>query len=416
MRPPAVRQAVLLGAVLLFASSSASCDQEANTYVEPPPPVVTVAKPVVETISEYLSFPGRLIASERVEVRARVSGILQKTDFFVPGTDVEAGQQLYQIDPRQYEAQLAAARAQLAEAEANLKRANLEYDRAKRLFEKNAGPETEVVRWEGQKAVAAAKIISAESAIEQAELDIEYTNVKAPISGRVGRNMVDFGNLVGEGEATILTDITKRDPIYAYFYLNEKDLLRVMRLYRERTASTGVDPKKDSAQELAIPVELGLDDEEGHPHKGVYEFAASGLDSESGTIELRASFKNQETPAALIPGLFVRLRMKLWNRPNMVHVSDRAVSFDQGGAYVLTVSDDGSVSRNPVVLGDLIDGLRVIESGVAAEDRVIVKGIQRARSGARVQAEEIDMSTLRISARATREPSPRNNSSAEGEK
>ena len=375
----------------------AGCE-EANTYVAPPPPKVTIAEPLVQEVTDYLEFTGTIVASAQVEVRARVSGVLQSMHF-QPGTKVNAGDLLFIIDPKEYEANLQAAEAELAGAEAQFKRAQTELTRSQRLFKNKAGPETDVVKWRGELEVARAAITGAEAKISRAKLDLGYTQVTAPISGRVGRNLVDIGNLVGEGEATILTDITSYDPMYVYFNLNERDLLRVLAKYREKVKEKGLDPSKDTEAEADIKLYMGLANEEGYPHEGIFDFGESGVDPDTGTVQLRGVFENKEKPAVLVPGLFTRVRLPIANRPDMPLVTERAIGADQSGQYLLVVNQENTVEKRNIRLGQLVDGMRVIEEGLQKDDRVIVNGMQRARPGGKVDLEQIEMASLKVSAK-----------------
>ncbi|GMQ90690.1 MAG: efflux RND transporter periplasmic adaptor subunit [Gammaproteobacteria bacterium] len=379
----------------------AGCEQ-ANTYVEPPPPKVTVARPLVQEVIDYLEFTGTTVASEQVEVRARVAGVLESMHF-QPGTQVKKGDLLFVIDPKEYQADLKAAQAELASAQAKLERAQKEFARAQKLFKQQAGSDVEVVKWRGEQQLARAAIERANADIARAELNLGYTRVTALISGRVGRNRVDVGNLVGQGEATVLTEVTDYDPMYVYFNLNELDLLRVQAMYRAEVKNKGPDPAKDRERQATIrkadiQVYLGLADEEGYPHEGVLDFAESGVDPDTGTIQLRAVFKNGDVPPALIPGLFARVRLPIAKRPDMPLVSDRAINADQSGRYLLIVNSENVVEKHNVRLGQLVDGLRVIEEGLRKDDWVVVNGIQRARPGGKADPEKIDMASLTASA------------------
>jgi RND family efflux transporter MFP subunit len=305
---------------------------------------------------------------------------------------------LFVIDPREYEAELNAANAELSSNEAQLKRANIEFERAQKLFKQKAGAETDVVKWRGQRDVARAAVLRAKAKVEKAGLNLSYTQVTSPISGRVSRNFVDTGNLVGESEPTLLTRVTRSDPIYAYFNLNERDLLRVMALYRQRAEEKGIDPRKNAEREAEIPLFLGLANEEGYPHEGIVDFAESGVDTGTGTLQLRGVFQNPGKSPVLIPGLFARLRMPIDKRDNALLVTERAIGSDQGGNYLLAVTSDNTVEKRPIRMGQLVDGLRVIEDGLQPGESVIVKGLQRARPGAKVEPEQIDMKTLTVSA------------------
>jgi len=381
---------------LLAVVALAGCE-EANTYVEPPPPKVSVAQPLVEDIIDYLEMTGTTVASARVDVRARVSGELQSMHF-QPGTEVEAGDLLFVIDPREYEAELEAARAELAAAEAQVRRAGIESQRAKNLYKKKAGSEADVVRWRGDLEVAGAEVKRAQATLDQAQLDLNYTEVVAPISGRVGRNRVDVGNFVGSGDATVLTEITEFNPMYAYFNLNERDLLRLHSAYRKRVEERGLDPRVDPDRKADIKVFLGLANEEGYPHEGIADFSESGLDANTGTLQLRGVFDNPGPVTKILPGLFGRIRMPVALRADAPLVSERAIGADQSGRFVLVVNGDNVVEKRNIVQGQLDDGMRVIEDGVEPGEWVVVNGLQRARPGAKVEPQQIDMASLRVSA------------------
>ena len=375
----------------------AACSGQSNEYVEPPPPKVTVAKPLQQEVTDYLEFTGTTHAFEEVEVRARVAGFLQSMNF-TPGTKVEKGELLFVIDPREYQAELNAANAELSSAEAQLKRASIEFMRAEKLFKQKAGAETDVVKWRGQRDVARADVLRAKAKIEKADLDLSYTQVTAPITGRVGRNLVDLGNLVGEREPTLLTTVTRYDPMYAYFNLNERDLLKVMAMNRNKIQEKGIDPAEDPVSEADIPVFLELANEEGYPHQGELDFAESGVDEETGTLQLRGVFPNPGPAPVLIPGLFVSLRMPVDKRDNALLVTERAIGSDQGGRFLLAVNSENKVEKRPIRMGQLVDGLRVIEEGLQPDESVVVNGLQRARPGAKVDPEQTDMKSLTASA------------------
>ena len=305
-------------AIALLSALMLSGCEEPNTYVEPPPPKVSVAQPLVQDVVDYLEMTGSTVASEQVEVRARVPGVLQSMHF-QPGTEVETGDLLFVIDPREYQAALEAAKAELSAAEAQVRRAEIEYRRAKNLYDKKAGSEADVVRWRGELEVARAEVERARASLDRAQLDLDYTQVTAPISGRVGRNRIDVGNLVGEGAATVLTEITDSDPMYVYFNLNERDFLRLLTAYRERIKEKGLDPAVDADAEAELVVLMGLANEEGYPHARVGDYAESGLDSSTGTLQLRGVFENAGSPPPITPGL---TRISAC-RPNRIRAESR---------------------------------------------------------------------------------------------
>lgn len=378
--------------ILLSVSVLAGCDK-ANEYAPPPPPKVTVALPQIQEVTDYLEFTGTTAASEWAEVRARVSGILLSMHF-EPGSWVKQGELLFVIDPAEYQADLQAAEAELAAAEAQYNRAKIEYSRALKLFKEKAGAEAEMVKWRVERDVASAEILRAQAKLDQAQLNLGYTQVSAPIDGRVGRDQVEIGNLVGESEATVLTEITDGDPMYVYFNLNERDLLRVMEMYRVKQREQGI----DGSHEPDIPLYLGLADEQGYPHEGRYDFADSGVDSETGTLQLRGVLENPGKAPKLLPGLFSRIRLPLDQRPDMPLVAERAIGNDQRGVYLLVVNAENTVERRSVTTGQRIDGLIVIEEGLQPQDRVVVNGLQRARPGREVDPEQAEMASLTTSA------------------
>jgi RND family efflux transporter MFP subunit len=387
---------VLVFAILAAAWLLIGCEQK-NTYVEPPPPKVTTAQPLKQKVIDYLEFTGTTRAFEQVEVRARVAGFLQSMHF-TPGTVLEKGDPLFVIDPREYRAALNAAKAELDSANAQLRRARAEFARAERLFKQKAGSEKNVVQWRGERDIATAAVAMAKAKVERAQLDLGYTKIMAPISGRVGRNLVDVGNLVGEGEPTLLTILTRYDPMYVYFNLNERDLLKVLAMYRQEIKEKGVDRDVDPDTKADIPLFLGLANEEGYPHKGVYEFGESSVDPGTGTLQLRGVFSNPGTVPALMPGLFTRLRMPFGEREDALLVTERAIGADQGGRFLLAVNSENVVEKRLIRMGQLVDGLRVIEEGLQPGDWVIVNGMQRARPGAEVDPERTDMRSLTASA------------------
>jgi len=392
-----------VGAVLA-AAVLAGCE-ESNTYVAPPPPKVTVAEPAIRDVTDYLEFTGNLVATAGVDVRARVPGVLQDMRF-EPGTRVEPGDLLFVIDPVEYEAAVDVATADVARAEARKEEAAKTLERAQTLIKRGNISKAKLDEAEANFKSSEADLLSANATLRRAKINLGYTKVTAPIAGRVGRNRVDVGNLVGEGEATVLTDITTFDPMYVYFSINERDLLRLLEVYRQRVREKGIDTTKESAQEADIVLELGLANEAGFPHQGRLDYSESRVDPRTGTIEVRGTFANEAVPPLLLPGLFARVRMPIEQLPDMPLVSERAIGSDQKGTYLLVVTGEDIVEKRPVVLGRAVDGLRVIRDGIAPTDQVIVIGLQRARPGAPVDPELIEMETLATSAQLADKPAP----------
>jgi RND family efflux transporter MFP subunit len=366
-----------IGIVVLFAAALlVACER--NQYAPPPPPEVTVARPIDREVTIYLDFTGRTEAVEAVEIRARVEGRLESMHFD-PASDVEKGALLFVIEPARYEAAAARARADLARAKADLQAAEEQLEITRAIYERKAGSRADLVARTQTRNQAKALVAQAEAALVAAELDLSYTHVYAPIAGRIDRNYVDPGNLVGAvNEPTLLATIVRQDPIYAYFEASERELLEYRA--RERLGQTA------AAEGETVEAHLGLATEEGHPHHGVVDYAANRVDPSTGTYELRAVFPNAD--GVLLPGLFARVRLPFRRHPARL-VPDAAVGTDQGGRYVLVVDDEGTVEQRRIVPGPLVDEMRVVDEGLEPGDRIVVKGLQRARAGSRVTAVEV---------------------------
>ncbi len=340
----------------------------------PPPPVVTVASVEQRVLVESEELTGRVEAVESVDLRAEVGGRLAEVHF-KSGQLVAAGDLLFTIDPRSYQAAHAAARAAVARAEALSATAAKEAARAARLLEREAVSTEEADLRQSRAAEAAADLLAARAELDRAALDLERTEVRAPISGRVSRALVTAGNLVSP--ATPLTTLVSTGEAHVYADVAEATVLRFQRLLREGRI------QKDSAGR--IPVELQLADETGYPRKGYVESTDNRLDNATGTLLVRMVFPN--TDEALTPGLFARVRVPLGApRPTLL-ISDRAVGTDQSQKFVLTVDEAGTANYRAVQLGAFLDGKRVVRSGLEAGERIIVNGLQRVRPGMSVTAQ-----------------------------
>jgi RND family efflux transporter MFP subunit len=329
--------------------------------VSPPLPVVTVRQPVKQPVTDYLDLTGTVAPSKTVNLVARVSGYLQSVGF-QDGSVVEAGQVLFVIDPQQYQQQLALN-------EAALKQAQTEYERQQQLIKENATAVSSVEKQLSQRDQAKAQM-------ELAKINLAYTRVTAPFSGRIGARQVDPGNLVGANGPTTLATLDQLMPIYVNFSLNEHDALHLYTEMRQR----GMAPKSNVGK---LPVFVGLSNEQAYPHAGVLNFSDNEISTSTGTIAMRAMLPNKDR--ALFPGLFARVRIPLGGPQVMLVIPNTAIGSDQQGDYVFVVDAGEIVARRGIVKGPLTaDGGCAIRSGLSEGDRVIVNGILNAKAGEKV--------------------------------
>jgi len=364
--------------VVVWVAFLAGCGQKENKYAPPPPPEVSVSLPLQKPVTDYVELTGNTQAVDQVELQARVEGFLTSIHF-KDGDYVKKGDLLFTIEQAPYQAKLQEAQGRLAAEEAQLLRAQQEYDRQLYLFKENATAKSEVERWKAQRDAAQASVEEARANLELARINLGYTRVTAPFDGRVDRHLVDPGNLVGAGKPTPLAYITRLDPIYAYFNLNERDLVRVLEKRREKETT--------DLKENPVPVYGGIEGQKGYPEEGRLDFASTSVDPNTGTILLRAVFDNPQVGAApprLLPGMFMRIRIPVDVRPNALLVPERALGVDQGGRYLLLINEQNVVEQRPVKVGARVDEAMVIEEGLKGDERVVVEGIQRARPGAKV--------------------------------
>ena len=350
------------------------CEKPAQPPAASAPPV-TVANPTKRTVTDWDEFTGRFDAIEQVQVRARVTGFVMSVDF-KDGAIVKAGDLLYVIDPRQYEAAAEQARGQLADAKAKVDLAERELTRAETLVKTSAVSESVVDQRRQTLSAAQAATMQADGALKRALLDVEFTRVMAPIDGRVSRHLVTMGNLVqgSESGATLLTSIVSLDPIHVYFDMDESIYIKNSRLWFEG--------KRPSSRDTANPVQVILSGETKPSHEGAVDFLDNRLDVGTGTLRGRALVQNQDL--SILPGQFARVRV-LGSAPyEALLLPDTAIATDQSRKIVFVVNADNVAEARPVVLGPLDDGLRVVREGLKPDDRVVVDGLQRVRVGAKV--------------------------------
>ena len=356
-----------LGALL--AMGICACG-EGNVYAPPPPPRVTVAQPSRQPVVDYLTFTGNTQAINTVQLKARVQGFLDKI-LFKDGDMVKKGQLLFLIQQNTYQEQLEQAKAQVLQQKANFDHAVVETTRFTKLVQQRAAAQLDLDNWKFQRDAFRAGMLNAQAAQKLAQLNLDYTQVMAPFDGRIGRHLVDEGNLVGAGEFTLLASVNQIDPLYVYFPMNERDLLRV-------TGQTGLSPAQ--AQNLKIPLALGLANEAGYPHKGYFDFAAISLAPTTGTLQLRGIFPNPD--GKILPGSFARVQVPIiGTEKTALLVPEEAMGYDQQGSYVLVVDDKNVVQRLAVKLGVRVGDLRVVAEGLTGNERVIINGLLRAFPG-----------------------------------
>lgn len=408
------------GLPLLLAVAVIGCGAK-NSFVEPPPPEVTVATPVSRTVTEYLEFSGMTQPVETVEIRARVKGFL-KERHFQEGAEVKQGQLLLVIDEETFQIQLDAAKTRHKEAEAALQQATVsrarevakaqvslseaqlqlarqEEQRILGLYQRKISTEAEMDQAAATRKAKEAELASAKAnfdqavatydtsiltcqaqvesagiAVRNAQLDLSYCRMAAPIDGRISRVNFDIGNLVGDGESSVLATIVRMDPIYAYATVSESDVMRTPAL-----TQFGASQGKAASP---VSVELGLASQEGFPSQGQIDYSDPSLDSGTGTLRVRGVFRNSDR--LLLPGMFVRMRVPVAERIDALLVPERALGTDQSGQYLLVVGANNKVEYRPVRTGVAVDNLRVVEGQITTSDRIIVEGLLRARPGAEV--------------------------------
>jgi len=365
--------------VLVLCDALSGCNKTAPPPAPPPPPV-TIAKPIKKEIIEWDEFTGRTEAVESVDVRPRVSGYIDNITFKA-GDRVYKRDLLFVIDPRPYQAALDQAQAQLRQAQANQQLQDANFARQDRLRQTGVIAKEDYDTAVSNKNQAAAQVLANTAAVETAKLNLSFTQVTSPISGRISREQVTVGNLV-QADSTLLTNVVSIDPIYAYFNVDERAVLNYQQQVREG--------KLPDARSQSVPVHLQLQSERGFPHEGVIDFINNQFDPSTGTLQVRGVFPNAN--AFLTPGAFVRVRVAGTPLHEATLVTDRAIGTDQGTKFVLVIDDQNVVGVKPVVLGPDVEGLRVVRSGLTGDEQVIVNGIVNARPGSKVSPQPGDMS------------------------
>lgn len=362
-----------LPAVFIVGLLLAGCG-ERNTYVSPPPADVTVQKPISRRVTLYTEQTGSTAASKKVDLVARVQGFLD-TISYIDGQRVKKDQLLFGIEKAPYETSLAIATAAQAQQEALLAQADADLGRQTQLNQRQIASEAKFDDSRAKRNSAAAALDQAKGQVQQATINLGYTEIKAPFDGIVSARLVDAGSLVGAGGATKLATILQLDPIYVNFNINEQQVLLVRQQLRQQGLTI-----KDVGP---IPVEIGLQTDNGFPYKGRIDYIAPDMDPNTGTLSVRAVLDNKDS--AFLPGLFVRVRIATQTDVSSLLVPDTSLGNDQQGRYVLVVGEKDIVEQRTVEVGDLVEGgLRVVKRGLTPEDRVIVAGMQRAVPGSPV--------------------------------
>lgn len=376
---------LLVGLALVPALLAGCGDAQKPQASAPPPPQVSVAKPVQKAVTDHDEYVGRFVALDYVEVRARVSGYLEKIHF-KDGQLVKEGDDLFTIDPRPFKATVEQAKAALEQAKANLAYAESDLKRGESLRTGTTITQQALDQRLQASRVSAASVTSAEAALQQAQLDLSFTELKAPVSGRIGDRRVSIGNLVSggaSGSTTLLATIASIDPIRFEFTMDEASYLRYLRMAGEAGST-------QANRGMTLPVRLKLIDEDSYSHEGKIDFVDNAIDRSSGTIRGRALFANAD--GKLTPGMFGRIQIATSAPVAQLLVPDAAIATEQVRKFVYVVNSDNVATPKYVTLGPLVDGLRVV-TGLQPTDSIIVKGLMRVRPGAKVSPQEVAVET-----------------------
>ena len=366
-----------VGLLALVGLGVFGCEQKQANQA-PPPPTVTVAKPIKKDIVEWLYFTAQTQAVDTVTITPRVTGYIDNITF-KEGDIINFGDLLFVIDPRPYQAALDQAKGQLEQALAQQKLNDSNLERAKDLFARSVIAKQDFDTTVAQKYVADATVVADQAAVEAAQLNMDFTQVRSPIHGRIGVQLVNRGNLV-QANTTQLTTLVSIDPIYAYFYVDQPSVMR----YRQ-AVKAGKWPNAGQP----LPVWLRLETEDGYPHQGVVDFVNNAFDPNTGTLQLRGRFPNLD--GYLLPGAFGTVRIAGSPKFEGILIADRAIGTDQNQRFVVVVQPDGLTKYQTVETGPIADGLRVIRSGLSGDETVIVEGIGKVRPNIKVNAQPVEM-------------------------
>ena len=375
-----MRSIIKCSIVLFFLVSFMGC-QKKEESAPPPPPKVIVAPPLVKEVTRYAYFTGYTAPTDKVDLLARVEGFLSGIHYKVGGL-VEKGDLLFTIEPDQFKARLLRAEANLKAMETETELAEATYKRTQRAYESKAVSELSLLQSKAAFATAQSAVAGAATEVTDAQLNLSYTKIYAPVDGKMSRNIVDVGNLVGAGGSkTLLASLVKYDPIYTYFNIDEASYMR----YKNQQA------KNEDGNGL-VQVDLALEGQKDYPYSGEADYADPSVDRDTGTVQIRAVFANDDL--FITPGQFAKVRIPLSTKDDTLLVPEVALSTDQRGRYLLTVDQSSVVHYKLVTVGQsMLDGTVVIEEGLQAEDQVIVSGLQRVRPGMTVTVEQQSKAT-----------------------
>ena len=370
-RPQHRLVALTMGTILILCG----CESRSAQRPSPPPPNVDVAKSLVTDIVEQDEYTGRLAAIDHVDVRARVTGYLEAIHF-TDGQLVKKGDLLFTLDPRPFKATLDALQGEALQAESRLALARNDLERAKKLVETKAISQEDFDTRSKTADASEGTVAAAKARVERARLDLEFSEVRAPMAGRIGRHLVSVGNLIsgGSADSTILTNIVTLEPLHCYWDVSEQALLKYLRLNK-----AGL---RQSSRVTPTPVRVALLDETEFTHAGRTNFLENQLDALTGTLRVRAILDNAELD--LLPGVFVRIQVPATEQHRAVLIPDRAISADQSERFVYVVGPDNVVTQRRILPGRLHEGLRIVTSGLDGTEAIVVDGLQRIRSGAPV--------------------------------